>query len=95
MNQHSDHHHAHDPADPAGVAETERDCLATLRELDVFLDGELSEDQCAAIRHHLEACIDCFGAFDFHAELKQVIAEKCQNDALPSDLVARIEQCFG
>ena len=73
----------------------ESDCAQTLRELDVFLDGELSDRQHAAIRHHLEGCMDCLGAFDFHAELKIVIAEKCNNDEMPSGLIAKIEQCFG
>lgn len=72
-----------------------RDCARTLRELDVFLDGELSDAQHEAIRHHLDGCMDCLGAFDFHAELKQVIAAKCQNDEMPADLLTRIEQCFG
>ena len=37
---------------------------------------------------------DCLQAFDFHAELKVVIAAKCQNDEMPPGLLARIEQCF-
>jgi len=72
-----------------------RDCAETLRELDVFLDGELSQHQQAAIRHHLDGCMDCLGAFDFHAELKIVIAQKCNNDEMPTDLLEKIERCFG
>ena len=72
-----------------------RDCTETLRELDVFLDGELSTDQQAAIRHHLGGCMDCLGAFDFHAELKIVVREKCNNDEMPPGLLAKIEMCFG
>ncbi len=72
-----------------------RDCAETLRELDVFLDGELSHHQQAAIRHHLDGCMDCLGAFDFHAELKIVIAQKCNNDEMPTDLLEKIERCFG
>jgi mycothiol system anti-sigma-R factor len=71
------------------------DCASTLRELDVFLDDELTEGQRTAIRHHLDGCMDCLGAFDFHAELKHVISVKCQSDELPPDLLRRIEQCFG
>ena len=71
------------------------DCAQTLRELDVFLDGELSDHQHAAIRHHLEGCMDCLGAFDFHAELKIVVAQKCNNDEMPPDLLGKIERCFG
>lgn len=71
------------------------DCAETLRELDVFLDGEISESQRDAIRHHLDGCMDCLGAFDFHAELKMVIHEKCNNDELPPGLLSKIEACFG
>lgn len=72
-----------------------RDCAETLRELDVFLDGELSHHQQAAIRHHLDGCMDCLGAFDFHAELKIVVAQKCTNDEMPPGLLEKIERCFG
>ena len=70
------------------------DCRETIRELDTFLDDELSDAARTAIRHHLDGCLDCLQAFDFHAELKQVIAQKCQNDEMPPDLLSRIEQCL-
>ena len=70
------------------------DCRETIKELDTFLDDELSDGARLAIRNHLEGCTDCLQAFDFHAELKQVIAEKCHNDEMPPDLLSRIERCF-
>lgn len=72
----------------------EPDCSATLKELDVFLDDELSPEARTTISHHLDACPDCLSAFDFHAELKQVIGQKCLNDEMPADLLSRIEKCF-
>lgn len=69
-------------------------CVETLRELDLFLDDELSDQTRTTIRHHLDGCPDCLGAFDFHAELKQVVAAKCHNDEMPPDLLSRIERCF-
>jgi mycothiol system anti-sigma-R factor len=71
------------------------DCRETLRELETFLDGELSEHAQHAIESHLGGCIDCLQTFDFHAELKIVIARKCSNDEMPADLLSRIEQCLG
>jgi anti-sigma factor (TIGR02949 family) len=91
---------ARDTDDDTDVCETDDagrlvgDCARALRELEVFLDGELTDVQRDAVRAHLDGCTDCLGAFDFHAELKQVIAAKCQNDELPPDLVQRIERCF-
>ena len=69
-------------------------CNETIRELEAFLDGELSEDGHRAIHAHLEGCTDCLQAFDFHAELRTVIAAKCHNDEMPPGLLSRIEQCF-
>lgn len=70
------------------------DCNETLRELHAFLDGELSDETQAHIHLHLEGCVDCLQAFDFHAELKTVIQRKCSNDELPPGLLERIETCF-
>ena len=72
----------------------EPDCAETLSELDVFLDHELSDEARLTIAHHLDGCPDCLSAFDFHAELKQVIGEKCRNEEMPADLLGRIERCF-
>jgi len=73
---------------------TDRDCNETLRELEIFLDGEMTTEELTVIRAHLEDCPNCLEAFDFHAELKAVIAKKCQSDPLPTGLLARIEECF-
>ena len=70
------------------------DCNETIRELEAFLDGELSEDGHHAIHAHLEGCTDCLQDFDFHAELRTVIAAKCRNVEMPPGLLSRIEQCF-
>jgi len=71
------------------------DCNDTLRELEAFLDNELSGPTLHAIRAHLDGCMDCLQAFDFHAELKMVVAQKCRNDEMPPGLLAKIERCFG
>jgi mycothiol system anti-sigma-R factor len=71
------------------------DCEKTLRELEAFLDGELTSEAKASIEQHLERCLDCLHAFDFHAELKMIIATKCRNDEMPAGLLSRIEECFG
>jgi anti-sigma factor (TIGR02949 family) len=71
------------------------DCNETLRELEAFLDDELTTDTRGSIHAHLEGCPDCLGAFDFHAELKQVISSKCREEPLPPTLLAKIQACFG
>lgn len=71
------------------------DCNDTLRELQLFLDEELSESARHTITAHLGGCPDCLQAFDFHAELRNVIKDKCHHDEMPPGLLSRIEQCFG
>ncbi len=71
------------------------DCNETLRELEAFLDDELTDETRTHIRAHLEGCLDCLQAFDFHAELRTVVAAKCHNDELPAGLLDRITACFG
>ena len=70
------------------------DCKQTLRELDAFLDDELSPTTRERIHNHLDGCVDCLQAFDFQAELKQVIRRKCNTDEMPPGLLAKIEMCF-
>ncbi len=71
------------------------DCEDTLRELETYLDHELSSDTHHSIQAHLDGCLDCLHVFDFHAELKQIISRKCHDDPIPPGLMARIEECFG
>lgn len=71
------------------------DCNETLRELETFLDHELSDGIRSAIHQHLEGCPHCLEAFDFQAELRTVIATKCRNDEMPPGLLSKIELCFG
>ncbi len=70
------------------------DCDKTLRELELFLDGELPSDEHHHVLGHLHECIECYHAFDFQAELKQVIAQKCRTDEMPPGLLDRIRQCL-
>lgn len=70
------------------------DCNETIRELDAYLDGELSDAAREHIQGHLGGCTDCLQAFDFQAELKQAIRRKCSDDELPPGLIGKIEQCF-
>jgi len=71
------------------------DCEQILRELEPFLDKELSPEAWQSVHAHINGCLDCLHVFDFHAELRMVISKKCRQDALPPGLLARIEECFG
>ena len=65
------------------------DCNEALRELYSFLDGHLTVERRTVIAQHLDGCHDCLEAYDFEAELKQVIAQRCREE-VPQDLLDRI-----
>jgi mycothiol system anti-sigma-R factor len=65
------------------------DCENALHELYAFLDGELTDDRRAAIQRHLDTCQPCAEPYDFEAELRLVIREKCA-EKVPGTLVAKV-----
>ncbi len=67
------------------------DCNDALHELYTYIDGELTDGKRQVITAHLNACGECFEAFDFQAELRQVVAHKCR-DEVPDALKDRIAQ---
>ena len=79
-----DHDHDHD--------HTDLPCESALQELYLFLDGELTADKRSQIKSHLDDCSPCFEAFDFEAELRNVISKRCRDEVPESlrDAVARM-----
>lgn len=69
-------------------------CGAALRELYHFLHGELNEDLRVTIRVHLDGCSSCLEVYDFEAELRAVVAERCR-DEVPEQLRRRIAGLIG
>ena len=69
------------------------DCNETLRELYQYLDGELSQDDRDHIAQHLDDCSPCLEAFDFEAELKQVVRNRCVDHA-PESLRRRVAEAI-
>ena len=69
------------------------DCNDAVHALYHFLDGELTTEKRVAIERHLNDCPPCFEAFDFEAELRQVIAQKCR-EQVPDSLRLRIAEAI-
>lgn len=80
---HRQHGHRHSDEDP--------DCEQALAELYEFLDGELTEDRRVMLTRHLDDCNPCLEVYDFEAELRQVIAQRCRDD-VPDSLRERIAE---
>jgi anti-sigma factor (TIGR02949 family) len=67
------------------------DCDEVLREVEAFLDHELSEDRREYIAVHLRTCSPCAKRADFQQRLRAIVARKCGTpQAMPDSLVVRV-----
>ncbi len=69
------------------------ECEEALDTLYHYLDGELTVERRQQIQRHLDQCSPCLEAFDFEAELKEVIAKRCR-DQVPESLRVRVAQAL-
>ena len=68
-------------------------CEEAVHELYTYLDGELTEVRREEIRIHLDYCGPCGGAAEFEAELRKVIANRCE-DRVPESLIRRVAEAI-
>jgi mycothiol system anti-sigma-R factor len=71
----------------------EMDCRGTVERLYHFLDGELTEDVRIKIEVHLKGCPPCGDIVAFEAQLRRLIAAKCQ-ERVPDELRERITEAL-
>ena len=65
------------------------ECDEALHELYHLLSGELDDDKREKITAHLDACSPCAEPYDFYAELRRCVQQRCQDQA-PPELLDRI-----
>jgi mycothiol system anti-sigma-R factor len=80
-----DAHHHHDHDDEVSP------CESALKELYLYLDGELTTEKRTVIKVHLDDCNPCFEAYDFEAELRIVISKSCREE-VPESLRRRVAE---
>jgi mycothiol system anti-sigma-R factor len=90
-----DHRHGHDHpgGPPKGSDDDREDCVESLESLYVFLDGELTVERRTEIKGHLDDCVDCYGAYDFEAELRTVVSMSCREE-VPQHLRDRVAEAL-
>lgn len=77
--------HSHDSHDEV----TSGECADYLERIVYFLDNELDEADCSAVRRHLDACNPCLEKYDLQRTVKSVIARSC-SEAAPDELRERV-----
>jgi anti-sigma factor (TIGR02949 family) len=66
------------------------DCHEAVQRLYEFLDGELTPDLEAAIRHHLRLCAGCFGLYDFERAYLRFLEARTRAVGAPAPVRQRI-----
>lgn len=68
------------------------DCERVLRQIELYLDGELVGFERVEIERHLGECSPCAGHSEFQQRLKGMLRAKCGCDEVPVALVERIRK---
>jgi len=76
--------HTHGSDEP-----TNSECADFLERIVYFLDNELDEADCSAVRVHLDACNPCLEKYDLQRTVKAVVARSCC-EAAPQELRERV-----
>jgi mycothiol system anti-sigma-R factor len=64
-----------------------RDCASALNP---YLDRQLSDEDLAQVREHLEACGGCQHLYQFEESLRRLVRVRCQEQGAPESLRQRI-----
>lgn len=66
------------------------DCEATFRKMQDYLDRELSSEETALVRQHLDGCGMCAEEYRFEASVLRWIGRCLQGQTVPEDLFERV-----
>lgn len=65
-------------------------CNEALHEIYDLLSGEIDDAKRQKIAAHLDECAPCAEPYDFYADLRRCLQQRCQDKA-PAELLNRIE----
>jgi anti-sigma factor (TIGR02949 family) len=72
------------------------DCDEVLRDLDLYLDGELPAGRAEIVERHLSTCSPCLARSDFRRRVIEIVRDKCRTSAEPpATLHVRIRRSIG
>lgn len=70
------------------------ECEHALRQIELYLDGELVGLERTEVERHLGECSDCHGHSEFQRRLKVMLRDKCGCNDVPPALVERLQALF-
>ncbi len=66
------------------------ECEHVLRQIELYLDGELVGAARVEVETHLGGCDPCTGHSEFQRRLKEMLRDSCGCYEIPAELVERI-----
>jgi anti-sigma factor (TIGR02949 family) len=69
---------------------SETDCAAVLKQVELYLDGELETVAYTELEVHLTGCGSCMKRVEFRTALRRIVSSKCASDPVPGGLMMRI-----
>lgn len=69
-----------------GESEASTPCSEVLKQLYIYIDGELAENDCDQVRRHLDGCGPCLDEHGLEEAVKKLVAKHCGCDPVPLDL---------
>ena len=66
------------------------DCREVLRQIELYLDGELDDAVRLEIHRHLEVCNPCMDRSEFQRHLKELLRTSCGRDVVPERVLERV-----
>lgn len=72
-----------------GNEPTASECADFLEQIVYFLDNELDQADCSAVRLHLDSCNPCLEKYDLQRTVKAVVARSC-SEAAPDELRQKV-----
>ncbi len=65
------------------------ECADFLERIVYFIDNELDDADCTAVRVHLDTCNPCLERYDLQRTVKSIVARSCSESA-PDELRRRV-----
>ncbi|GCE24923.1 hypothetical protein KDA_04070 [Dictyobacter alpinus] len=62
------------------------DCVEATARLHLYIDRELTNEEVAIVKQHLDGCQNCECRFHFDLQLKRLIHERCTIERAPTHL---------
>ena len=70
------------------------ECEHVLRQIELYLDGELIGVERVEIERHLGECPPCNGHSEFQRRMKEMLRAKCGCNDVPAELLERMRVLF-